>query len=156
MTDRDAGERNHGTREPAFDVGHPAPDRGKVSLWLLFFGLGGAALAWSAQIGTISALADLGCRGGPFQTGTGWGAMQWLLVAVNVAALIVGALALWAAFRSLHRTGREAGMGSRGVMDSGEGRTRYLAIWGVWTGVLFLIAIGFNTIATVWVGLCDA
>jgi hypothetical protein len=40
-------------------------------------------------------------------------------------------------------------------MEAGEGRSRFLSVWSIWTGVLFLLAIAFNTLSVFWVGLCD-
>ena len=40
------------------------------------------------------------------------------------------------------------------MMDAGEGRTRFLAIWGIWIGLVFMLAIAFNTISVFWAGLC--
>jgi hypothetical protein len=80
--------------------------------------------------------------------------IHWLLPAVNLAALIGAGLALALGVRNLRRTRHEHDAGSGGVMDAGEGRTRFLSIWGIWIGVLFIVAIAFNTIAVFWIGLC--
>jgi hypothetical protein len=40
------------------------------------------------------------------------------------------------------------------MMDVAEDRTRFLAVWGVWLGVAFMVAIAFNTVSMFWVGLC--
>ena len=39
-------------------------------------------------------------------------------------------------------------------MKAGESRTRLLAIRGIWTSVLFVIAIGAHTIAVFWRDTC--
>ena len=44
--------------------------------------------------------------------------------------------------------------GSGGVMDADEGRTHFLAIWGIWLGVVFMLAIAFNMISVFWIGPC--
>ena len=79
--------------------------------------------------------------------------LERLLPAVNLAALVGATLALALSIRNLRRTRHEFGSG--GVMDAGEGRTRFLSIWGIWLSVLFIIAIAFNTIAVFWSRLCD-
>ena len=147
---------NDGTAQ--FNVGHPAPDRGRTSAASLLFGLGGAALAWSLQlIGTVS-LAGAVCSAGDGPAGLSQAAdgAQPTLMVINIAALAIAALAFyvaWSAYRSTpgdneatHRTG--------GIMDAGEGRTRFLAIWGIWASALFICAIAFNTLDVFWVGLC--
>jgi hypothetical protein len=42
------------------------------------------------------------------------------------------------------------------LVEAGEGRTRFLAVWGIWTGVWFAIAILFNTIAVFAVPTCGS
>jgi hypothetical protein len=39
-------------------------------------------------------------------------------------------------------------------VDAGEGGTHLLAIWGIWLGVVVMLATPFNTISVFWVGLC--
>jgi hypothetical protein len=141
-----------------FEIGHPAPDRGRVSAWLLLFAFAGAALAWSLQIGANAAITGIACTGGGgerFPT-TDWGSGLLVAIGVNLAALVVALAALLAAWSTLRRTHREEGAHSGGVMDAGEGRTRFIAVWGVWASVLFILAIAFNTISVFWGSLCPA
>jgi hypothetical protein len=139
--------------EATFDIGHPAPDRGRVGLGLLMLCLCAAPTLWSLQHLVLYAFASHYCSGdlvGSARAALGW--VQWLLPLVNVAALLGAGLALILSFRILRRTRHEYGSG--GVMDAGEGRTRFLAIWGIWLGVVFMLAIAFNTISVFWKGLC--
>ena len=73
---------------------------------------------------------------------------------INLVALAIALLALAASIRSMRRSRDERVENSGGVMQAGEGRARFLAVWGIWTSVLFLIAISANTIAGLWRGLC--
>jgi hypothetical protein len=77
-----------------------------------------------------------------------------MLPLINLGALLAAGLATALAVRILRRTEAEDAGGSGGIMDAGEGRTRFLAIWGIWLGVVFMLAIVFNTISVFWVGLC--
>ena len=139
-----------------FNIGHPAPHRGQIGLGWLMTSLLTAPIAWSIQLLVIYGLASYAC--GPDRpAGAGardLGALVWVLPAVNVAALVVAALAIWLSFSHLRRTRSEEAGQSGGMMDAGEGRTRFLSIWGIWTGVLFLLAIAFNTLSAFWTGLC--
>jgi hypothetical protein len=141
----------------AFDIGHPAPARGRIGLWTLFFGLGGAPLAWSLQLLAISSIAGVACIAGDrpklSPPETAWA--NPALIAVNLAAVVAAAIAIAVSYRNLRRTDRELSDGSGGVMEAGEGRSRFLSVWSIWTGVLFLLAIAFNTLSVFWVGLCD-
>lgn len=147
---------NHGTMQ--FNVGHPAPDRGRVSPATLIVGLGGAPLAWSLQLTAMVSLAGAVCSAGDGPTGNA-PAPEWIhpmLIVINLAALAIGALALYVAWSAFSSTpgDKDSTHKAGGIMDAGEGRTRFLAIWGIWTSVLFLCAMGVNTIAVFWVGLC--
>ena len=54
----------------------------------------------------------------------------------------------------LGRTRHEHDARSGGGWTPARGRTRFISIWGIWIGVLFLVAIAFNTISVFWIGLC--
>jgi hypothetical protein len=133
----------------SFDIGHPAPDRARVGTGLLVLCLLAAPALWSLQHLVLYGFASLYCSSA---AGAGW--IHWLLPAVNLAALIAAALATFLAYRNLRLTRREHGA-SGGMMDAGEGRTRFLSIWGIWLGATFMLAIAFNTIVVFWVGLCE-
>ena len=143
--------------EATFDIGHPAPDRGRVTFGLLMLCLFAAPTLWSLQQLVLYGFASHYCGLEPAvaaRANAGW--LEWLLPVVNLAALVGAALALALSIRNLRRTRHEVAGGSGGMMDAGEGRTRFLSIWGIWLSVLFIIAIAFNTIAVFWRGLCNA
>ena len=143
-------------RGAEFDIGHPAPDRGRIGLGLLMFALFGAPVAWMVQLVAGSSVAGLAClspRGTALETSpVDWG--DPVMIAVNVAALVIAGLALAASFVILRRTGRESEGGHDTVMDAGEGRSPYMGVWSVWTSLLFILAIAFNSISIFWSGLC--
>ena len=142
-------------RKDEFDIGHPAPDRGRVDLRLLAFGLVGAPLAWAAQLAINSAIPGIVCVGPTGDTVDAAAAVPAVaMAAVNFVTLAVGLVALFVSIRSLRRTRGEEVDRSGGVMQAGEGRTRYLAIWGIWTSILFLLVIATHTISFFWSGLC--
>lgn len=140
-------------RGARFEIGHPAPDSGRVSLTMLFIGFAGAPIAWSLQLLAMSGIAGIACAttlGGSLGLQPSWATPA--LIATNVAALIGSAVALAVGYRNLKRTRSELRGGNRGLMDAGEGRTRYVSVWSVWTGILFILAILFNTISLFWGG----
>jgi hypothetical protein len=152
-------------REQTFDVGHPSPDRGAVSGREIFVGLFAAPVAWSLQLSANAAVAGLACIGetgsasgatGSGAAATGSGAAALAIAIVNLLAVALALAGLAVSMRSLRRTRGEMVERSGGVMQAGEGRTRFLSVWGVWASGLFLIATGANTIAVFWRGLCPA
>jgi hypothetical protein len=74
---------------------------------------------------------------------------------VNLAALLGATMMLALSVRNLRHTRQEHADGAGGMTDAGEGRTRFLSIWGIWLGVVFMLAIAFNTIVLFWVELCE-
>jgi phosphatidylglycerophosphate synthase len=139
----------------SFDIGHPAPDRTQVGGWMLTFALAGGAAAWSLQLCTITALTGAACAmGGAVESGgpvERWGGTAASVV--NVVALAVAVAALIVSYLAFRRTG--SGSIEQGVVDTGERRTRFMAVWGIFSGILFTLAIGFNTISMFWGGLCQ-
>ena len=48
----------------------------------------------------------------------------------------------------------EEGPDAADALQIGEGRARFLALWGIFSSLCFLIAILFNIIASVTVPIC--
>ncbi len=136
---------------------HPSPHRDRVSTPLLFFGLFAGPVAWGVQLVANFALASHRCYPSDMPRASilpGW---QWsspAILAINIAAAILALIgaavsfAHWQAARHEHQ-------GSVGhAVEAGEGRTRFLALWGVMTGLGFFVAIVFDTIAFLMVPQC--
>jgi hypothetical protein len=136
---------------PVSKIEHPAPYRHRVGLLALGFGLVGAPLAWNTELLIGSALSGHQCYprllplAQPLWMGTGW-----VLWAMSLAALVLGIAAMLVAWRSWLRTRDEKPSTAHG----GEGRTRFMALSGVLTSGLFLIALVFTIAAVALVPLC--
>jgi hypothetical protein len=134
---------------------HPAPYRKNASLFSLGFGLAAAPLAWAAQSIICYALSSYGCfpdqthRAAPLLIET-----LPILVALNVAALILAALGGAIAYRNWRGTREERDGGSEHLIEIGEGRTRFLSMCGVLSSLGFLIATVFTSSAIVLAPLC--
>jgi len=136
-------------RSASFDIGHPAPHRGRIRLVLLALGLVGAPLAWGIQMLVIYAFASQLCLA---EQPPSW--LHWLLPIANVVGFAAALSATALSYTHLKATRGEREDQRGDIMDAGEGRTRFLAIWGIWLGALFSLAIAFNTISFFWEGLC--
>ncbi len=141
----------------SYGVEHPAPHRARVSDALLFSALLAAPLAWSAQLLLNYGLASHACfpRQSPKAApGPGW---EWLhagLLSINLVALAIAIVATIVSVFLWRRTSQEAQGGHEQLVDAGLGRTRFFAIWGVWSGVWFIIQILFGAIAAIGVPGC--
>ena len=138
--------------------GHPAPERGNVALWLLWFGFLGAPIAWTVQTLANTAVASHGCYPQLFPLDRPvTGGMRGILFAISIVAIAAGVAALAVSFSTWRRTKNEhqekSGEGARrhgqgtAALETGEGRTRFMALSGVLTSLIFLIVIIAHTAA---------
>lgn len=138
--------------------GHPAPARGSVALWTLWFGFLGAPLAWTLQTLANTAVASHGCFPQLFPLSSPvTGGMRGILFAISGVALIGGVAALAVSFSTWRRTRSEHQEKSGGdarrhghgtaALETGEGRTRFMALSGVLTSIVFLVVILAHTAA---------
>jgi hypothetical protein len=136
-------------------IKHAAPHRHRVSLTALFFGLAAAPTAWNAQLLFSVALSAHACypRDVPLALPI-WSGLWWILLAIGAAGMalaIAGGLVSW---RSWRLTFEEAPGSAHHLLDLGEGRTRFLAMFGVLASFLFALALLFATAAVFVVPLC--
>lgn len=143
---------------------HPAPARNDVSQGLLWFGLLGAPAAWTVQTLVDLAVASHGCYPQlfPLQSPVLAG-LRGIVITVSLAALIVCIVAGSAAVRTWGRTRHEHQRGSgageqhgpaAALLETGEGRTRFLALSGLMTSVVFTIAVLAHMVSIFIVGPC--
>jgi hypothetical protein len=135
------------------DTGHPAPARHRVSAIDLAAALCSAPAAWLAQLLFAFSATSYLCRAGDTSATPGW--LQPLLIALNLLALAVAAAALTRGLVLLRRTAHEHQSRSGGVLDAGEGRTRFLAVWSVFISIVFIVAILANSFSLLLVPLCQ-
>jgi hypothetical protein len=129
-----------------------------VPRWLLFAALLTPPIAWFLQLCVDYGLTSQACFPRENLLPTGLGISPAVLpgsLALNLGALVVAGLALFASLGILLRTRHEVPSG-HGLIEGAEGRTRFLAVWGFWIGVWFAIGILFNTIAILELPSCGA
>ena len=136
---------------------HPAPHRSRVGALALMFATIGGPLAWGAHLVANYAIASHACFPGavprtasPPDAEALWG----LLVAIDVAAMVIAALAAVVSYRSWNSTRRELSGHAGDLIEIGEGRTRFLSVWGMLISVGFLIAIASDLVALWVLPLC--
>ena len=136
----------------SLDIGHPAPERHKLHPAVLLFTLFGAPAAWMAQLLFGFASTSYFCVA---SNGASVPAPASLFIfALNLVGLAIALASLLTARMLLDRTVHEHKGRSGGVMDAGEGRTRFLAVWGIFISVVFFVATLANTFSLVLVPLC--
>jgi hypothetical protein len=128
---------------------HPAPHRERVSTFSSIFGLLGGPLAWFVQLCAGYGLASWSCfpkdlRGNTPVEGASWASPT--LVTLLIAAIVVAFAAFLAARRDFQRTREESQGDPAHLMEVGAGRTRFIALWGMFLGAGFTAATLINAI----------
>jgi hypothetical protein len=139
------------------EAGHPAPARGNVALWTLWFGFLGAPLGWTLQTLANTAVASHGCYPQLFPLDKPLtGGMRGILFVISIVAIAAAVAALAVSFSTWRRTNsehQEKSGNARGhdqstaALETGEGRTRFMAMSGVLTSIVFLVVILAHTAA---------
>jgi hypothetical protein len=138
---------------------HPAPHRGKVSLAALTFGLVAAPAAWVLQLVVNYSLASHVCFPGYHPLSNvlhGWGAIWSVLFVIELVALAIALAGGIIAYRSWQTTREEASDDTRHLVEVGRGRTRFLALWGLFTSFGFSLAMLFSLSGLFVVPLCGS
>jgi len=120
---------------------HPAPDRERASARLLAFGIFAPPLAWALRLFTSYALVSHSCSSPSMSASTA------SLLLIDLVAACVAATGGYVSFELWRVTRHESGGDAQHLMDVGEGRTRFLALCGVLSSGLFLVAIVFDAAA---------
>jgi hypothetical protein len=128
---------------PALDSIGPAPEtRSPRFLWLLF-GCCAAPLCWLGQMMLAYGVSAYVCYPGDHPLGPSVGGGLYVpLIAfdgIALAGCAAGALVSWRIWARLR---------------PGEGRNRFLALWGVMSSLWFFAAILFNVLVSVTVTPC--
>jgi hypothetical protein len=151
------------TLDQATGAGHPAPERSHVALAALWFGLFGGPAAWSVQTLLNFSVAAHGCFPRLEPLSTPKTPVLGVTFFVSLGALAVCAAAAVVAVRSWRRTRgeqhRAAGQGSRhstgiAALETGEGRTRFMAAAGVMASFTFVVVSLIHTAALFLVAPC--
>lgn len=134
---------------------HPSPHRDRVARWAVWFGLLGAPIAWSLQELVNVSLAGNACY--PHDTPLSsplWTNLTGLALWVEAAALLVCVAAGLAALQTWRQSRSEKPGDAHRLLGSGDGRTRFMAMAGIMTSLLFLIGTALATLNLAAVPAC--
>ncbi|GJG86952.1 hypothetical protein tb265_21330 [Gemmatimonadetes bacterium T265] len=120
---------------------HAAPHRDRVRLPALWAGLFAGPLLWGAQTLANYAVVAHGCYPTSTPRATPTFGVWGLAVAVSVVAALGTAAAGAVALRSWRATREETGGPTESLLDTAEGRTRFMAMTGLVLSGLFLLAV---------------
>jgi hypothetical protein len=145
----------------AIDVRDPSEPTHRISTTSLMATLVAAPAAWVLQLLVNYGLSSEACfphdapRVAP-APGLAW---VWpVLLTIDIVTLVVAAAALVLALVNWQRAraGRVGGWGGpeRQLMEGTAGRTRFLAVWGVFTSLCFVVALVFDLVTVFGTPLC--
>ena len=144
-------------------AGHPAPNRGHVRLAALWFGLFGGFLAWTTQTLVNFPVAAHACFPRMVPLASPVTEVRGAALIVSFIAILLSVAAFLVAWRTWSRTRGEhqehSGSGSSegnwaALLETGEGRTRFMALSGVLTSGAFLLITIVNTLTIFLVSPC--
>jgi hypothetical protein len=145
---------------PGLQAEHPSPHRDAVGAFPLWFALVAAPAAWGLHESIAFGFASHACFPNHIprtEVLDGWGWLWPLLLAVNLLALVVALSAGAVAWRNWQRTREESSRGpekSGELLEAGEGRVRFMAIWGILSSMGFSLAIAADIVAVLVVPIC--
>ena len=140
---------------PSSTAAHPSPHRGNVSAAALFLGLFAGPVVWGLQLIVNYGVASSACYAGdtPHSMPT-WHSAWAVILLLNFLAAILALAGAALSYQHWQATRQEHHGDAGHALEAGEGRTRFLALWGVMTGLGFFVAILFNTLALFMVPQC--
>lgn len=136
---------------------HPAPQRGAAGGWALGFATIGGPIAWFVQLCASYALFAAPCFARADRLAELPGPARWVWPAafgLYAACLIVALAAAMVALGLFGRTRHEHADHRGDFEESGNGRTRFLAYWGMLLGFGASVVIFVNLLALLVVPPC--
>ena len=136
---------------------HPQPQPARIPPFTTAFGLLGGPFAWFVLLCAGYGLASWSCfpkdhRGVAPIEGVDW---SWpTMVGLLAVCVIIASLSLLASWRVLQQTRQARERDYYHVIEDGDGRLAFLALWGVLLGAGFAITTLLNVIAYVVLPRC--
>ena len=142
---------------PREEIQHPAPYRQRAGLLWLWLGVILAPAFWFALEWLNYGFSSYTCYPGDTPLDvvpTGWNWFRSGMYVFDAVAILVAIAAGYLSWRCWVETRGEKPGGAEAALELGEGRTRFFALWGLMYSGAFLVAIIFETIASIMVPLC--
>ena len=136
---------------------HPAPHRDRVGPSALAFGVIAGPLAWGVHLLVNYGIASHACFPGNVTRSAPPRGSDWLwplLIGSDVIAIAIAAFAALISYRSWRITRREFSGHADKLIEIGESRTRFLALWGMMISAGFMVAMAFDVVGLWVVPIC--
>ena len=133
---------------------HASPARHQVSLAALWFGLFAAPVVWSLQMLVLYPVVAHGCFPRDRPLSLPIFSTDPIVLLVSIAALVVAAAAGLVSLRSWQSVRKEHPSGEEHLLETGEGRSRFMALGGMLLSGLFFFGIVLNGLPFLLLGPC--
>lgn len=121
----------------------------------MVFALLAAPAAWLVQTAANYGVASHACYPASEPLLAMFAHWPWpAVMAINLLSIAIAALAAVTAYRIWRLTREEAPGALGNALEAGEGRTRFLSLWGTMSSAGFTIALLFSLIAVFGVPPC--
>jgi len=134
---------------------HPAPERDRVATHEALFAVWGGAIAWIIQLSASFAFVSPACFRLGERLPLDWDNRIWPLI-IGLVCLAVAIGALWLSSVLLRRTREETGGDHHYLFETGHGRTRFMALWGLFFSAIFTTLILINILLLLGLTGCGA
>ena len=128
------------------EVAHPAPGRRLVAGWELLVGLLLAPASFASQIIVSYVVTSRSCSAGTDP--------RSFVVALNIAATIGAVAGMAVAYHAFQKTRSEKKGLTEHAVETGEGRTRFIAACALAESAIFLLAVILGLTAMLTLSHC--
>jgi hypothetical protein len=136
---------------------HPAPYRHHVGTTLLVLILFVVPLLWGIRLVANFAIASHFCFPGDLRRYALPNPLGWVwptMIGIDVLTILIALAAILVSYRNWRIASEESAGPRSPLIEIGEGRTRFLSMWGLLIGALFVIAVSFDLVALFIVPVC--
>ena len=136
---------------------HPAPHRHRVGIGTLLFCIIAPPAIWGLRLLVNYALTSRSCFPAELRHEASPPGLQWLwptLTAFDAATIAVALVCAAISYQSWRRSREEADSSAGELVELGEGRTRFMALWGGLVSILFCVAAVFDFAFLLAVPIC--
>jgi hypothetical protein len=137
---------------------HPSPQRHRIGLMPLMLGLVAPPAAWVIQLAVNYGLSSYSCfpDGSPRATVLpGWTGVWTGVLIINLVTLAIATGTTFLSYRNWHAVRDEHPGEADDLVETGEGRSRFIGLAGAISGLGFIMAILLDLIAILGVPQCS-
>jgi hypothetical protein len=132
---------------PASMDEHPAPHRERIALWSLWLGIFLAPAGWFVQLTVDTFAISQGCFPKDQPLGAPITAFAPFVHGADLFALVLGVVAALVALSNWRKTREEKPGRGHHLIESGDGRTRFMSMSGMLVSGMVLVAVVYTVLS---------